>query len=123
MHTLAHGGDTTGGLRGQLGDRSQVGWSQMAQRFGCCLGFFGHGVCGCAPLEFFKRCEIAPLANRQIAQHDLADPHSLEAHHLEAHQLAHAANLAFFAFGQYKTQLLGVLPFDLGWLEWLAVQA
>ena len=35
----------------------------------------------------------------------------------------HAANLALFAFGQHKAQLLRVLPVDFGGLEGFAVQA
>jgi len=69
------------------------------------------------------RGQVAPLAYRQVAQHDFADAHAFEADHLQADQLAHTPDLAFFAFGQHKTQLLGVLPLDQGRLERLAIQA
>jgi uncharacterized protein len=49
------------------------------------------------------------LADGQIAQHHIANPHPLQTHHFQANLLAHAADLAFLAFGQHKTQLLRVL--------------
>ena len=42
---------------------------------------------------------------------------------MQAHLFAHAADLAFFAFGQHKAQLLGVLPLHLRRFERLVVQA
>lgn len=52
--------------------------------------------------------EVAPLARWQVAEHHAADAYTLEADDLQADQFAHAANLAFFAFAQHKTQLVFV---------------
>ena len=64
----------------------------------------------------------APLADGQMAQHHIANAHPLQTHHFEPDQLAHAADLALFAFAPHHPQLLWVLPLDFGMLQWLAVQ-
>ena len=69
------------------------------------------------------RRQIPPLPDRQVPQVHAANAHALKARHKQANLLAHAANLALFAFREHKAQLLGVLPADLRWLQWLAVQA
>ena len=69
------------------------------------------------------RCQVAPLAERQVAQHHAADAHALQADDLQADQFAHAPDLALLALGQHKAQLLRVLPFDLGRQQGLPIQA
>src|SRR5690606_594218 len=71
-------------------------------------------------LGFFH---VAPLAHRQVAQHQIANTHALQTHNLQTDQFTHAANLAFLAFAQDKTQLVIVLPGHLGWQQGLTVQA
>ncbi len=69
------------------------------------------------------RRQVAPLADRQVAEVDTADAHPLEPGHKQADLLAHAADLALFAFLQHKPQLLRVLPLDARRPQRLAVQA
>ena len=69
------------------------------------------------------RPKVAPQSRRQLAQLDVPNTDALEAHDLKADLFAHAANLALFAFGQYKAKLLWVLPFHLGTFERFAIQA
>ena len=87
--------------------------------------------CGCPPRphgrhrlasKTLMRCQVAPLAYRQITQHDFADAHPFEAYHFQTHMLAHTPDLAFFAFMQHKAQLLGILPFHFGVFKGLTVQ-
>uniref|UniRef100_A0A1I7YBE7 GP-PDE domain-containing protein n=1 Tax=Steinernema glaseri TaxID=37863 RepID=A0A1I7YBE7_9BILA len=59
----------------------------------------------------------------QVAQHQIANTHALQTHNLQTDQFTHAANLAFLAFAQDKTQLVIVLPGHLGWQQGLTVQA
>ena len=49
-------------------------------------------------------------------------PDPLEPRHVQTDLLTHAANLAFFTFFQYESQLLRVLPADLCRAQRLAVQ-
>jgi len=70
--------------------------------------------------EYLVRVEY--YADGQISQHHIANPHPLQAHHLQANLLTHAADLALFAFGQHKAQLLGVLPVHFGAFQRLVVQ-
>jgi hypothetical protein len=73
-------------------------------------------------LKAFVWRKVAPLAYRQITQHDFADAHAFEAYHLQAHLFAHTPDLALFAFVQHKSQLLWVLPFHFGVFKGLTVQ-
>src|SRR6185436_2327139 len=63
------------------------------------------------------------LPERQVAKLDAANSYALEAADAQPHQFAHAPDLAFLAFAQHETQLIGVLPRDLRRLERGAVQA
>ena len=67
------------------------------------------------------RPKVAPLPRRQLPQLDVPNADAFEADNLQANLFAHAANLAFFAFGQNKAKLLWVLPFHLCTFEGLAV--
>src|SRR5690606_20060082 len=66
------------------------------------------------PSEALARPQVAPLPERQGAERDPADAHTLQAGHLEADQLAHAPDLALAPFAQHEAQLVLVLPGHLG---------
>ena len=61
------------------------------------------GSFGSRPAEALVRREIAPLAGRQVAEDDGADPHPLQAEHLQADQLAHAPDLPLLAFASGRS--------------------
>ena len=62
--------------------------------------------------ELLAGFQIAPLAGRQVAEHDLADADAFQADNLQADLLAHPANLALFTFLENETELILVLPPD-----------
>src|ERR1700674_4269603 len=80
-----------------------------------------HEIFGLGEILFGR--QIAPLARRQVTQHDIADTHTLQSDDMKTDQFAHAADLPLSAFLQDEAQLIGVLPHDLGRLERLVVQA
>ena len=73
------------------------------------------------PLKTLVGLKKTPSPQGQMPQHDAAYADALEADDMQAHGLAHAANLAFFALGQHKAQLLAILPIDLRGFECLPV--